>query len=73
MNAGADDATYEIAFRFQDGEVFTHEQLAKGLGLFDEEVPAIVGRQVGDDEWVELGYEFRAEYDPHFDDEGDPS
>lgn len=59
-------SNYEIAFRFQDGEVMSVDNLREGLGLLDEEVPVVIGRMVGDDEWIELGDEFRAEYDPHY-------
>jgi len=59
--------SYDIRFRFQDGEIFTTQDLCAGLGLFDdnEEVPLIVARATddADGEWLELGEEFRDEYE----------
>lgn len=62
MNAA--EFEWEMALKFQDGEIVTPEMVATGIGLFDPlDVGIPVARMVGDDEWSELGDEFIAEYD----------
>ena len=63
----AEVAQFDIRFEFQDGDRFTIDDLRAGRGLFDDAlgVPVIVGRRIDneDGEWLELGDEFRDEYE----------